>query len=168
MLSHVIVMIQYSLGSTFVPQPAHRKCWEATTSLRLVEETETVGCERSVTAVQTFCCFWISVTENLCVGWTVKMIWKRGGAQVREPLILVLSLISSDRLLLLGATLPVPGSWRRQRQNVETHGFVFCIYRQMKSECRGETLSVWFILPDLMGTCFSVFSSLTWTHSFTH
>ncbi|TNN74077.1 hypothetical protein EYF80_015718 [Liparis tanakae] len=44
------------------------------------------------------------------------MIWKRGGAQLRDPLILVLSLISSARLPLLTATSPVPGNWQRESE----------------------------------------------------
>lgn len=44
------------------------------------------------------------------------MIWKRGGAQLRDPLILVRCRISSVRLPLLTATFSVPGSWYEQEE----------------------------------------------------
>lgn len=57
------------------------------------------------------------------------MIWTRGGAQLRDPLILVLSLISSARLPLRTATAPVPGNWKRGEGKVqdELHDGVFLV-----------------------------------------
>lgn len=74
----VIFTIKYSLDSTSVPQPAHRKCCKATTSLRLEEDTQTVNLHIYPSVTISLCCmfcFRSSVAVCVCIQGDVMKTW---------------------------------------------------------------------------------------------